>query len=170
VDRELVEPYWWFAMTDLGAGESVRPPVEKRVANAPDDDNGVGDALWALAEIELAAGRPDAAERATSSYFERFGRAWPFVGVVRAWAQYEQGALPNGLSGPPLRLAEGGPIEVDALVSLSRGDATGAAAAFDRAAALWDGRHVRGAFRCRWAAAESLRRAERLGRRDRGCS
>ena len=65
------------------------------------------------------------------------------------------------IPGTQLRLVEGGPIEVGALAALAAGDAAGAAGEFDRAAALWDGRHVRGAFRCRWAAAEALRRAGR---------
>src|SRR5205823_2437795 len=90
-DRELVDPYWWFAMSDLGKGETVRAHLEERVANAPPDDDGLGDTLWALAELELAAGRPKAAEQATASYFEGFGRASGFVGVVRAWAQFELG-------------------------------------------------------------------------------
>ena len=161
-DRELAEPYWWHAMNDLGKGDVVRPHVEDRLADAPADDDGAGDTLWALADIELAAGRPDAAERITTRYFERFGRASTFVGIVRAWAEFEQGISPTELAGSQLPLVEGGPIEVAALTALFRGDAVGAAATFDRAAALWDGRHVRGAVRCRWAAAEALRRAGQL--------
>lgn len=158
-DRELVEPYWWHSMNDLGKGEVVRATVEERIASAPADDDGVGDTLWALADIELAAGRPDAAEKATTTYFEGYGRASTFVGVVRAWAEFEQGKQPSAIPGTQLRLVEGGPVEVEALVVLAGGDPLGAVEVFDRAAALWDGRHVRGAFRCRWAAAEALRRA-----------
>jgi DNA-binding CsgD family transcriptional regulator len=161
MNREFAAPYWWQAMTDLGHGESVRPYVEEEVAKARVDES-IGDALWALADIELAAGRPDAAERAAASYFDRFNRAWPFVGVARAWAQFEQEILPTELSRTVLPLAEAAPVEVDALIALTQGSGELAAATFDRAAGLWDDRHVRGAFRCRWAAAESLRRAGRL--------
>jgi DNA-binding CsgD family transcriptional regulator len=161
-DRELVEPYWWFAMSDLGKGETVRAQLEARVANAPPDDDGLGDTLWAFAELELAAGRPGAAERVTRTYFDRFGRASAFVGIVRAWAQFELGTVPTEIEGADLPLVEGAPVEFEALAALARGGAADAAAAFDRAAALWEGRHVRGDFRCRWAAAESLRRAGQL--------
>lgn len=160
-DRELVEPYWWHSMNDIGKGEAVRATVEERVASAPADDDGVGDTLWALADIELASGRPDAAERATTAYFDRFGRASTFVGIIRAWAEFEQGKRPSAIPGTQLRLVEGGPVEVEALIALADGDAQAAADGFDRAAALWDGRHVRAAFRCRWAAAEALRCAGR---------
>ncbi len=158
-DREFLEFYWWQAMNDLGRGEAVCSDVEARVANAPADNDGVGDALWALADIHLAAGRPDAAEHAAASYLERFGRASTFVGVVRAWAQFEQGVVPTEVYGTQFALVEAGPIEVDALVALFSDDAVGAASLFDRAAEIWDGRHDRGAARCRWAAAESLRRS-----------
>jgi DNA-binding CsgD family transcriptional regulator len=157
-DRELVEPYWWHSMNDIGKGEAVRATVEDRIASAPLDDDGLGDTLWALADIELATGRPDAAERATTTYFEGFGRASTFVGIIRAWAEFEQDKHPSRIPGTQLRLVEGGPVEVDALIALSSGDARAAAEGFDRAASLWDGRHVRGAFRCRWAAADALRR------------
>ena len=167
-DRELVEPYWWHAMNDLGRGSVVRPRVEARLADAPDDDDGAGDTLWALADIELAAGRPDVAERIAKDYVARFGRASTFVGVVRAWAEFEQGRAPTPLAGTQVPLVEAGPIEVAALSALHQGDAVGAAGSFDLAALMWDRRHVRGAFRCRWAAAEALRRAGEIGEaRDR---
>jgi hypothetical protein len=38
---------------------------------------------------------------------------------------------------------------VEALIALADGNPEAAAATFDRAADLWDGRHVRGALRCR---------------------
>lgn len=165
--REFAEPYWWMAMADLGKGELVRPEVERRLAGAPADESGSGDALWALAEIELAAGRPAAAERAATEYAERYHRAWPFVEILRAWAQLEQGKEPAVWHRPVLRLAEAAEIEVDAIAHAARGDAAGAAARFRRAAALWDGRHDRGGLRCRVAAAESLRLA---GRPDEACA
>ena len=160
--REFLEFYWWQAMADLGRGDLVRELAEARVANAPADNDGVGDALWALGDIELAAGRADVAERHATSYLERFGRASTFVGVLRAWAQFDQEHVPTPV--PPsrysrYRLLEAGPVEVDAIIDLARGNAGDAADRFERAAALWGGRHVRGTVRCRWAAAESLRRA-----------
>jgi DNA-binding CsgD family transcriptional regulator len=160
--RESFEFYWWLSMADLGRGDEVRPFAEARVANAPEDNDGVGDTLWVLADIELAAGRPDVAERHAASYLDRFGRASTFVGVLRAWAQFEQGVLPAPAPGSQLPLVEAGPIEVDALVELFRGDAAAAAGGFDRAAALWQGRHVRGDIRCRWAAADALRCAGKI--------
>jgi DNA-binding CsgD family transcriptional regulator len=159
--REFASFYRWVAMNDLGHGEMVRPEIEARIATGRDDES-IGDALWVLTDVELASGRPDAAERAAASYSERFGRAWPFVGVARAWAQFEQGKAPMEISSTVLRLAEGAPAEVQALLALAQGDNESAAASFDRAAELWAGRHDRGAFRCRWAAAESLRRAGRI--------
>ena len=160
--RELAEPYWWMSMADLGRGEHVRAHVESRLGSAPADESGSGDALWALAEIELAAGRPDQAERAAARYAERYDRAWPFVEVVRAWAQYERGTEPAVWDRPTVRLAEAARVEVDALARGASGDAEGAAAGFGGAAALWHGRHERGALRCRAAAAEALRLAGRI--------
>lgn len=159
--REFAEVYWWLAMVDLGHGEIVRPHIEGRLASAPADESGSGDVLWALAEVELAAGRPDAAERATVAYAERYQRALPFLEVLRAWAIFEQGKVPKTWHGTVPRLAEGAEVEVEALALRARGDADGAAAAFDRAAARWEDRHVRGWLRCRWAAADSLRAAGR---------
>jgi hypothetical protein len=119
-------------MNDLGRGESVRRQVEERIANAREDHDAMGDALWALADIHLASGRPSSAERTATSYLERFTRASTFVGVVRAWARFEQDSRPSPVDGNPFPLVEAGPVEIDALTALSSGDASNAAALFDR--------------------------------------
>jgi DNA-binding CsgD family transcriptional regulator len=84
--------------------------------------------------------------------------------VSRAWALFDLGRDP----GPPppshpRAMLAAVPPEVAGLGLLHRGEHDAAAATLTEAADLWAPFHKRGELRCRWAAAEAVRRAGRTG-------
>lgn len=133
---------------DIAAGLPTTAPSERMLA------------AWATAEVELAAGRPLAAVRATAAVD---GIDHPFVTptlLVRAWATWEASEPhqpAHGSGGSPGHRAVD--FEFDALALVRGDDPRTAAQVFDDAADHWSGVHARGELRCRFGAAESRRLA-----------
>jgi DNA-binding CsgD family transcriptional regulator/tetratricopeptide (TPR) repeat protein len=150
------------ALADLGRFDEARIRAERTLASAKPGEYELGEALWLSADVAFLSGRWSDAV----TFADRHAREVPeahhrmFVELPAAWATVELGRPPTW---PPrtngMPIDEGGSIELEALRSMALGEARTAAAMFDAAAEAWSGRHARGERRCRWAAAESLRRA-----------
>jgi DNA-binding CsgD family transcriptional regulator len=179
VSDDLVDWYRVQVLADLGRFEEARIRTERMLPGAIAGEYELGEALWLLADIACLAGRwAEAVEHA-----DRHVREIPvsqhriFVDLAGAWATFELGRPPRSTaSASVLPMAEGGPLELEALRVMAAGrdlaardgsasavrSAFGTAAErFDAAAAAWHGRHERGALRSRWAAGECLRLAGR---------
>ena len=122
-------------------------------------------ALWARADVELAAGRPRAAVDATTRVFTLFpGEMSAFVRVTHAWAQLELGLDPGPPDVAPVEPFLGGVRpELEGVWHTHHGRFDDASAAFERARAAWRGQHVRGELRAAWAAGDAARAAGHTG-------
>jgi DNA-binding CsgD family transcriptional regulator len=148
-------------LIDLGRTDEAAVRAGRFLESEPPGEFRGGQALWLIGDTALVDGRWDEAHAAAARHAELHPQAQhrPFVAVVEAWAALElRRPLPSERGPTGLRLTEGAWPEIDGVTALAGGDHAAAAEAFDRAADLWDRRHARGMLRCRWAAAESLRR------------
>jgi DNA-binding CsgD family transcriptional regulator/tetratricopeptide (TPR) repeat protein len=160
--RVDVDFYLSQILADLGRHGEARLLAARMVEQALPTWQGLGDALWALTDAELAAGRPRQALAAADRALAAFGDQGPtaFLQVSRAWAQHDLDVAPDKVThvaGQPI--TEGAPPELDGISLLAQGSHREAAERFTAAARLWQGRHFRGMLRSTWAAGEALRRA-----------
>jgi DNA-binding CsgD family transcriptional regulator len=171
-DRRFVEFYLCQALADVGrhqdaqrlADEMVRDVQERSIAETYDEE--ICEALWCRTDAAFWSGRAHDAHAAADAYFENCADhgsdegSTAFVTLTRAWARLEL-ELDSGepLLGRVPPIAEGAPVELQAVASLAAGDNREASECFDRAAEQWRGRHFRGELRCRWASGEAMRRA-----------
>ncbi|MCU0505086.1 MAG: LuxR C-terminal-related transcriptional regulator [Chloroflexi bacterium] len=158
----LVDWYLIQVLADLGRLDEARIRAERSVPGAHAGEYDLGEALWAVADVACLAGRWADAVAAADAHAREIPRARHriFVEVAGAWATVELGRAPAWPSRwDVLPMADGGPIELEALLELAAGRPGEAAEGFTTAADAWAGRHARGELRCRWASAECLRRA-----------
>jgi DNA-binding CsgD family transcriptional regulator len=149
-------------LADLGLHDESLIEARKLVARALPNWQSLGNALWALADAELAAGHARESVAAADEALERFGDEGPtaFLQVTRAWARHDLGRAPDRVVGEiPQPIAEGAAPELVGLSLLAENRNAEAAVSFAEAAALWQGRHFRGHLRSLWAEGEALRRA-----------
>jgi DNA-binding CsgD family transcriptional regulator len=159
--RWLLEQYC-LSLIDIGRiDEAVR-----RITTAADETGPdfwkTPTVMWVLIEAALWGGRPLRALTLLEGFFDG-SEADPnlVLGLVsRAWARFDAGQDP----GPgareqvrPMLLAVA--PETKAVRLLYDAEHRSAAADFDSAAELWAPYHLRGELRCRWAAAEAVRRS-----------
>ncbi|HEX5589681.1 MAG TPA: LuxR C-terminal-related transcriptional regulator [Candidatus Limnocylindrales bacterium] len=151
----------------LGRVEEAERTFEEVAGFATPDFDGQGCVLWCWGEVALWSGQARRAlELAESSLtFTAFNDAeFVLPSLTRAWAEVEVGRAP---SASPIRVQfrflAGAPHELRGVAALAAGDHVGAATAFEEAASLWAGFHAERALICRWAAAESQRRAGDAG-------
>lgn len=158
--REALLEQLCLALVDLGRGAEA----ERRIAAVPDrgDDWTLRrQKLWVLTEAALWGGKP----RRALALADEIIAGPPadaniaFARVSRAWARFELGLPPDTEAGDDQQaMLAAVPPELDGVRLLHAGDPCAAVAAFDRAAAAWQGYHRRGEVRCRWAAGEAARR------------
>jgi DNA-binding CsgD family transcriptional regulator len=113
---------------------------------------------WLQAEAALHGGRPAEARRLANEAIE-LGMSDPFAAIVERWAAAELGERPAPLDAVEVPMFRGVHAESLGIAALAGESHAEAAAHFDHAARQWETYHRRGALRCRWAAAESVRRA-----------
>ncbi len=157
------------ALVDLGRIEDARRMTAAGRTIVSEDIAGCFDVLWAEAELALAEGRAREALRLADAFLDRFRDVdygdMSFMHVTRDWAAVELGRELAPLGAPPRSLhRQHVPtvIERQALRLLTAGQNEAAAATFASAADGFEPYHRRSEIRCRWAAGESLRRADRL--------
>ncbi|MDT7575174.1 MAG: hypothetical protein QOH17_1507 [Pseudonocardiales bacterium] len=155
---QLLEAYC-LALVDVGRiDEALRRLEDVRITN---DYKGVLQLRWVRTEAALWGGEPARALELAEQVLHA-PEADPntvFGYVSRAWALVDLDRDP----GPPPQLhlrvmLQSVSTEVDALGLLHRGDHDAAARRFTAAADNWRGWHKRGELRCRWGAAEAVRR------------
>lgn len=170
-DRRLVAFYLCQSLADVGRHEEARNVADEMVRDVLDREGEpfheeLNEAFWATADAAYWSGRARDTLAAIDAYFEASGEmggsaegSTIFLSLTDAWARLE---LELELRAPVLAkvapLAEGAPVELEAVALLAAGDDRAASEGFARAAALWRGRHFRGELRCRWAEGEALRR------------
>jgi DNA-binding CsgD family transcriptional regulator len=131
-----------------------------------EDFLGRGELHAGRAELALWSGRPgDAIEHADSALaiVPPIPAAHVLPAVTRAWARWELDRDPGPPPDIPLTPSLAGAVpELAGLAASGAGDDRVAAAAFAEAASSWEVFHAPRALVCRWASAESLRRAGEL--------
>ncbi len=149
------------ALVDLGRDAEARQELAAALELAPPGKRDRWWYLWATAEADLWAGRPESACRQAEECLrlEADPSDLAFASVTRAWACVDLGRHP----GPPAAVVDmpmvaAIPAETAALAALAEGRHGAAAEGFDEAADRFAPLHRRGELRCRWAAAEALRR------------
>jgi DNA-binding CsgD family transcriptional regulator len=159
--RWLLEQYC-LTLIDLGRiDEAVR-----RMTTAADD---IGPEfrttptfMWVLVEAALWGGQPLRALTLLEGFFDGSDADPNLVlGLVsRSWARFDAGRDPGPPAGDQVRpMLQAVVPETAAVRLLYEGEPLSAAGDFDRAAELWAPYHLRGELRCRWAAAEAVRRS-----------
>ena len=161
--RQAAEIHRAQALVYLGRIDEAERALEALRPSVSPDFFGLGDTLRALAEAALWGGQPDAAlelaERALAVPAPIPNALVPAM-LVRAWACRDLDLQqPHVEDVPPSPSLAGAPIELGALALSASGDETTAAIRFDAAAAAWSRFNTPRALVCRWAAAESRRRA-----------
>jgi DNA-binding CsgD family transcriptional regulator/tetratricopeptide (TPR) repeat protein len=160
VERELTD-----ALVMIGDFETARRTIDRNLPAAAPTWNAKGAWLEALAHCEFWSGRPESAIR---SIDEALGivplEAAIALRLCRAWSSVDLGRDP----GPSIAkenipsfmlIFATASIETEALGHLADGaDLPLAVALFDEGVSGWEGVHFESEMRCRWGAAESLRR------------
>lgn len=150
-------------LADVGRHDESLAIARQLVRDAHPTWQGLGEALWALCDAELAAGDPRRSLEAAEALRDRFGGEGPaaFARVTGAWARFDLGlAMADG--DPPAvtqPISEGAVPELQGVALLGRDDASAASECFREAASLWRGTHFRGHLRCLWALGEAHRRS-----------
>lgn len=159
--RDMMTEVVSLALVDLGRFEQGDARLRAAETAAAQDRMGQGQLTWVRAEAALWRGDPTGALALSTQHLGgATGTNRDFGVITHAWACAELGRSPeHEVPEGELPLTQAVPSEVHALRRLVAGDHDEAAEAFSAAAVLWAGRHLRGHARCRWAAAESLRRA-----------
>lgn len=153
------------SLIDVGRIDEALRRVENYTFSS--DYRGEMQALWIRIEAALWDGRPARAldlverfltypESDPNTVLGTSSRAWACLDLAR-----DPGAPPPEQVRPMLH---GLPLEVDGIARLHRGEHEAAERLLTRAAELWAPWHKRGELRCRWAAAEAVRRAGDTGR------
>jgi DNA-binding CsgD family transcriptional regulator len=150
------------ALLDLGRVDEAVDIVTAGLNHAAPDHRGQSQLQWVLAECALWGGHPARALDLVTEYLSPAidDPNVMFGFVTRAWACVESGHDPGPPTGPqvrPMLLAI--PEETLALQHLHAERYEDATKHFDLAAPLWAPYHRRGELRCRWAAAETVRRS-----------
>jgi DNA-binding CsgD family transcriptional regulator len=150
------------SLIDLGRTDEAERRAQARMPEAVNDYHGQTTLWWIRSEAALWGGHP----RRALGYLEKFmdgpeGDPNRGFGLsTLAWAQWESGLpVTDRIPVQTRPLMAGVEPEAVGVQLLAGADFDGAAAYFDRAAALWAPYHRRGDFRCRWARGEALRRA-----------
>jgi DNA-binding CsgD family transcriptional regulator len=168
-DLDVLEPYAVQTLTDLGLFDDARNVLNRLRARAASDQESLGEALWAQADLELWAGRAHEALDVVLEYEERFAglnvsETPRLVELTGAWARFELGLPPvPAVFAQRYALTAGSEPELQALDALAAGDPAEAATLFGQAALAWRGRNTRSELRSLWAEGESLGLAGRTG-------
>lgn len=154
------------ALIDLGRFEDAGRQIDDSDRMAAPDPIGREQFRYLRAEIDLWAGRLRAAATALDALIERVGGDFDiatFAHLARMRARGELGLDQSPPCPPrPTRFFAALPSEQAAWTASGHGDFVAASESFHTAAALWAPYHFRSALYCRWAAAESMRRAGEL--------
>jgi DNA-binding CsgD family transcriptional regulator len=156
--RAQVEATLAIALIDVGSSEIAMSRLDELEARPGDSLMPPETARWLRSESALHDGRIRAALELARQAIE-LGMEDPFAAIVERWALADLGeapAIPLRAPGMPMLRAVG--PETEALAALSAGDDRTSVERFDEAASLWRTYHRRGELRCRWGAAEALRR------------
>lgn len=146
-----------FSLVDLGRFEIVGDRLRALTLDAAAPVS--ADSLcWLQAEAALHGGRPADARRLAIEAIE-LGMSDPLAALVERWAAADLGERPPPLEPVDVPMFRGVHAESLGIQALAGESPAGAVAHFDEAAEKWLPYHRRGALRCRWGAAESLRRA-----------
>jgi DNA-binding CsgD family transcriptional regulator len=165
--RDAVAEMLILSLTDTGRFERASVLLDSDAGPALPDRRGQARLWLARAECRLWSGRYRQALVSADAGLAEMAAGdgtGPFVRIVRGWAALELGIDPGEPIEPqPLAILRAVPHEAAGQRLLHVGDPISAVAEFDQAASLWHGYHVRGELRCRWAAADAMRRAGELG-------
>ena len=158
--RRQVENSLHVALIDLGRFEVVAERLASTgvpVDATPRSQSGT--ARWIAAEAALWGGRPGDALRLAGEAREA-GFEDVFAPLVERWAAFELGAaIPGPLPPTEHPLERAARPESVGILALATDHPSAAVLPFDEAAGYWRPYHKRGELRCRWAAAEALRRS-----------
>jgi DNA-binding CsgD family transcriptional regulator len=149
------------ALLDLGRVDEAVEIVTAGLNHAAPDHRGQSQLQWVLAECALWGGHPARALDLVTEYLSPSidDPNVMFGFVTKAWAYVESGRDPGPPTGPQVRpMLFAIPEETLALQHLHAERYADATEHFDLAAPMWAPYHRRGELRCRWAAAESVRR------------
>lgn len=161
--------------TDRGDLSAARATLHRRGLGPSGAPPSV-ELAWAAAELawadgDLARCRAEVA-RAADAPWSPTSLAPPHLAVLARWAMFQAGEPTGALAGPlALFPSQAGLVtEAAAIDRWAAGDPAGAIAGFEEAARQFEPHLVRGAVRCRWAAAaargDSGDRAAALGTLD----
>ena len=162
VEEDTTEFYVCQLLADVGRPDEAVAMGRSLVAAAHPTWQSLGNALWALADAQLAAGDARDALASSDEALERFGNEGPtaFLQVSRAWAHHDLNLTleaPTVVAAQPI--VQGAPLELQGIELLVAGENRKASERFHAASEAWHGRHFRGELRSIWAAGEALRRA-----------
>jgi DNA-binding CsgD family transcriptional regulator len=159
-ERYLVVYYAAQSASDLGLHPQASALLDEldRLAVAGHEQR--RQALWARTDIELLAGRSNAALAAADEALALFPhRISTFILLARGWACLELGLDPGeAVLADRSRFLAGARPELQGVRLLADGCAEEASRLFSKASERWRGAHARGELRCLWAAGEALRR------------
>jgi DNA-binding CsgD family transcriptional regulator len=173
--RDTLHQTRGLALVDLGRLEEAEREVTGHLQHAAGDARGAPSLVLVLAEADLWGGRP----RRAIEHAEQYVRALAddphnraFGDIVRGWAAFDLGEpVPPAPEVPDWAMLSAVSLELRGLSRLQVGEHLDATRLLDEAARAWAPYHARGELRCRWAAAEAVRRsgdtAEAVGRLER---
>lgn len=161
IDRRMraqVEATLAVALTDVGRGELAVARLDELHARPGENLMAPSTDLWLRAEAALHEGRArHALDRAQEAI--AVGMEDPFAAIVACWARFDLGSRSvEAVESPAMPMFRGVGPETAAVAALACGDLGTAVDRFDEAATAWRPYHRRGELRCRWGAAEALRR------------